>query len=64
MKPTIEIVVAPTGEVLIEGVGFKGTDCEKATRFLEVALGVVNSKAKKPEYHQQARSILQQQLGR
>ena len=64
MKPTFEIIVSPTGEVLIEGVGFKGTDCEKATRFLEVALGVVNSKAKKPEYHQPALSILQQPLGR
>ena len=64
MRPTIEIIVAPTGEVLIEGVGFKGTDCEKATRFLEVALGIVNSKAKKPEYHQQARSTLKQPPGR
>lgn len=63
MKPTIEIVVAPTGEVLIEGVGFKGTDCEKATRFLEVALGVVNSKAKKPEFHQPARSAQKLTLG-
>ena len=63
MKPTIEIVVAPTGEVLIEGVGFKGADCEKATRFLEVALGVVNSKAKKPEFHQQSRSAQKQTLG-
>ena len=64
MKPTIEIVVSPIGDILIEGVGFKGADCEKATRFLEVALGVVNSKAKKPEFHQPARSMLQQQLGR
>ena len=39
MKPTIEIVVAPTGEILIEGVGFKGADCEKATRFLEIRRG-------------------------
>ena len=64
MKPTIEIVVSPIGDILIEGVGFKGADCEKATRFLEVALGVVNSKAKKPEFHQSTRSILQQPLGR
>ena len=64
MKPTIEIVVSPIGDILIEGVGFKGADCEKATRFLEVALGVVNSKAKKPEFHQQTRSLLQQRLGR
>ena len=45
MKPTIEIVVSTTGEFTIEGVGFKGAGCEKATKFLEEALGVVNSKA-------------------
>ena len=64
MKPTIEIIVSPIGEFTIEGVGFKGAGCEKATRFLEEALGVVNSKVKKPEFHQQARSTQQQQLGR
>ena len=64
MKPTIEIVVSSTGEFTIEGVGFKGAGCEKATRFLEEALGVVGSKVKKPEFHQQAVSKQQQQLGR
>ena len=65
MKPTIEIVVSSTGEFTIEGVGFKGAGCEKATRFLEEALGVVNSKVKKPEFHQQAVvHKQQQQLGR
>ena len=64
MKPTIEIVVSSTGEFTIEGVGFKGAGCEKATRFLEEALGVVDSKVKKPEFHQQAVSKQQQQLGR
>ena len=63
MKPTIEIIVSPTGEFTIEGVGFKGAGCEKATKFLEEALGVVNSKVKKPEFHQQAVSKQQQQLG-
>ena len=64
MKPTIEIVVSSSGEFTIEGVGFKGAGCEKATKFLEEALGVVNSKVKKPEFHQQAVVHQQQQLGR
>jgi hypothetical protein len=64
MKPTIEIIVSPTGDFTIDGVGFKGAGCEKATRFLEEALGVVNSKVKKPEFHQQAVVHQQQQLGR
>ncbi len=64
MKPTIEIVVSSTGEFIIEGVGFKGPGCEKATKFLEEALGVVNSKVRKPEFHQQVVSTQQQKLGR
>ena len=63
MKSTIEIIVSPTGEFTIEGVGFKGSDCEQATRFLEAALGVVDAKVKKPEFHQQARATRQQTLG-
>ena len=63
MKPTIEIIVSPTGDIAIEGVGFKGADCEKATRFLEEALGVVNSKVKKPEFHQRVRFAQNQTLG-
>ena len=64
MKPTVEIFVSPTGDFTIEGVGFKGAGCEKATKFLEEALGVVNSKVRKPEFHQQAAAQQQQQLGR
>jgi hypothetical protein len=64
MKPTIEIVVSSAGEFTIEGVGFKGAGCEKATKFLEEALGVVSTKVKKPEFHQQAVVQKQQQLGR
>jgi len=36
---TIEVTVSPRGDILIDAVGFKGADCEKATRFLEEALG-------------------------
>ena len=63
MKPTIEIIVSPTGEFSIEGVGFKGAGCEKATKFLEEALGVVNSKVRKPEFHQATQKFQHQRLG-
>jgi hypothetical protein len=63
MKPTIEIIVSPAGEIQIDAVGFKGADCEKATRFLEEALGVVADRVKKPEYHQRNTPKLQQRLG-
>jgi hypothetical protein len=63
MKSTIEVIVSPAGEIQIDAVGFKGADCEKATRFLEEALGVVNNRVKKPEYHARNTSRNQQRLG-
>lgn len=63
MKPTIEIKVSPTGDIQIDTVGFKGSDCEKATRYLEEALGVVSQRVEKPEYHQQNPSHQQQRIG-
>ena len=60
---TIEILVSPIGDITIDAVGFKGPDCEKATKFLEEALGVVGRKIKKPEYHQHSTRTNQQKLG-
>jgi hypothetical protein len=62
-KRTIEVTVSPRGDILIDAVGFKGADCEKATRFLEEALGVVGPKQKKPEYHQRGTTAQTQKLG-
>jgi hypothetical protein len=64
MNRTIEIIIATTGEIQIDAVGFKGADCEKATAFLEEALGVVGQKTKKPEYHQRSTRTNQQRVGR
>ena len=63
MNHTIEIIIGTRGEIQIDAVGFKGSDCEKATVFLEEALGVVGQKVKKPEYHQQGTRTHQQKLG-
>jgi hypothetical protein len=63
MKPSITVEVAPTGDVQIEGHGFKGPECEQATRFLEEALGIVRTKAKKPEHNQTATTKLKQTTG-
>jgi len=61
MKRTIEIIIGPSGEISIGAIGFKGADCEQATRFLENALGVVGRKTKKPEFHQ--RTQQRQKIG-
>ena len=63
MKRTIEIIVSPIGEISIDAVGFKGPDCERATAFLEEALGAVANKTKKPEFHQSAQKSHHQRLG-
>ena len=63
MKQTIEVIIAPDGAIQIDAVGFKGADCEHATKFLEEALGCVQQKQKKPEYHQRTRGNHQQKLG-
>ena len=63
MKRTIEIIVSPKGDVSIDAVGFKGPDCERATRALEEALGVVQQRTKKPEYLGKATSVAQQRIG-
>ena len=63
MKRTIEIIVSPRGDISIDAVGFKGPDCEKATRALEGALGVVQQRSKKPEYLAKSTSAAQQKIG-
>lgn len=59
---SIEVIVDPDGGVSIDAIGFKGTDCEQATKFLEQALGVIKVRQKKPEYTQRARNQNKQQL--
>lgn len=63
MKRNIEVIVSSAGEVSINAVGFKGTDCEHATRFLEEALGSVAQKETKPEFYQQIKTKTQQRIG-
>lgn len=54
MKESIEVLVKPDGTVEIAAVNFKGGACEKATKFLEDALGVDTSKRNRtPDYYAQ-----------
>ena len=64
MKSTIEIIIAPTGEITIDAVGFKGADCETATKFLEEALGVIGGRTRKADYYTHVTSQNKQRLGR
>jgi hypothetical protein len=62
MNRCIEILIAPDGQLTIDAVGFKGADCDQATKFLEQALGLTAGKQRKPEYHQSTRRQHQQKL--
>ena len=59
----VEILISPSGQLTINAAGFVGADCEKATAFLEQALGQLTSKQRKPEWHQQNRRANQQKVG-
>ncbi len=63
MKQSIEVLVSARGDISINAIGFKGADCEKATKALEEALGVVRQKTRKPEYHQSLSKMNQQWAG-
>jgi Protein of unknown function (DUF2997) len=63
MPRTIEIIVSEAGEVSIDAVGFKGADCERATAYLEQALGVIGKKVKKPEFTQRVHKQATQKVG-
>jgi len=63
MNRSIVVVIGPKGEILIEGVGFKGSSCEKATRYIEEALGTVWHRVKKPEHSQTRTTSNQQEVG-
>ena len=60
----IEIVIATTGSLKIEALNFQGADCEKATRFLEEALGELKGRTRKPEYLARAHAKAKQRVGR
>lgn len=49
-KKEIIVDVAEDGSIKIDSVGFVGAECEKATEFLERALGTIAENKRKPEY--------------
>jgi hypothetical protein len=59
---TIEILISPAGDIVINAIGFKGADCEKATRFLEQALGVCVKRRRKPESLQKGLKQVRQDI--
>lgn len=62
-KRSIEVIVNVDGTLVIDAIGFKGPECEKATRFLEDALGQIAAKQRKPVYNERNQTHGQQRVG-
>jgi len=52
MKQTIEILVTPEGKTSVQTLGFTGSSCRDAGRFLEKALGRAVGEKLTAEFHQ------------
>lgn len=52
MPRVIEITVSPTGATVVQTKGYAGSDCLRASRFLEQALGAVTTDARTAEFYQ------------
>ena len=61
---SIEVTVGPGGEIRIDAVAFAGPSCERATAFLEEALGKAVRKERKPDYYRRVVTARKQRLGR
>ncbi len=65
MTRTIEIIVMPEGKTTVQTLGFAGSSCRNASRFIEQALGQQTTERLTTEFHQSqsAGQTQQQRLG-
>lgn len=49
---TIEVIVSPAGEAVVQTKGFSGPSCRDASRFIERALGTAQSDRPTAEMYQ------------
>jgi hypothetical protein len=49
-EPVIEITVGKNGEIVVDPIGFQGSECDKATAPLYEVLGDISDRENKPEY--------------
>ena len=61
MSRTIEIIVTAKGETSVQTLGFSGSSCRDASRFIEQALGQRISERLTAEFHQAAVTEQRQQ---
>ena len=47
----IDVWISPEGAITIDAVGYTGSSCEEATRFLETELGTIGRKQRTRDYY-------------
>jgi len=52
MNRTMEIIVTPEGKTTVQTLGFTGSSCRDASRFIEQALGQQTAERLTAEFHQ------------
>jgi len=50
-KERIDVWISPEGAITIDAVGYTGSICEEATRFLETSLGTIGRKQRSRDYY-------------
>ena len=52
MMKSIEIIVTPEGKTTVQTLGFSGSSCREASKFIEEALGQRTGEYLTAEFHQ------------
>jgi len=52
----IDVWISPEGAITLDAVGYSGSSCEEATRFLEDSLGTVGRKQRTRDYYRRQKN--------
>ena len=63
MSRTIEIIITPEGKTTVQTLGFTGSSCREASKFIEQALGSSVAEHPTAEFYQAQQIEQQQPLG-
>jgi hypothetical protein len=55
-KERIDVWISPEGAITLDAVGYTGSSCEEATRFLEESLGTVGRKQRTRDYYRRQKN--------
>jgi hypothetical protein len=55
-KERIDVWISPEGAITLDAVGYTGSTCEEATRFLEESLGTVGRKQRTRDYYRRQKT--------